>query len=119
MTLAVLIPCPLGYCLWVQWPRQRLRASSMIVDASDLEMVVRSLGDPVVVVLVGRRRADEVSAAVLDIADLVIVPDAWVRRVPKRALTARAEVAARIAAAHRVATVEHRERRERQLAFPF
>ncbi len=119
MTIAVLIPCPLGYCLWVQWPRQRLRACSTIVHPLDLGDTIRSLGDPVTVVLVGRRHADAVSEAVLDAAELVIVPDAWLRRVPRTALSTRAEVAARVAAAHRTAQVEHRLRKELQLALPF
>lgn len=119
MTVAVLIPCPLGYCFWVKWPRQRLRACSSIVHPLDLADTVRSLGDPLTVVLVGRRNADAVSDAVLDTAELVIVPDAWLRRVPRTALSARAEVAARVAAAHRTDQVEHRLRNDLQLALPF
>lgn len=119
MTTLVLIPCPLGYTLFVRWPRQRLRACSTIVAPSDLTDAVRSLGDPLTVVLVGRRHADAVSHAVLHEAELIIVPDAWLRRIPRRALSARAEVAARIATAHRTATIEHRLRHELQLALPF
>ncbi len=119
MTLLVLIPCSLGYMLFVRWPRQRLRACSTIVAPEDLGEAVRSLGDPLTVVLVGRRHADEVAYAVLRDAELVIVPDAWLRRVPRRALSQRAEVAARIATAHRAATIEHRLRQEHQLTFPF
>lgn len=119
MTVAVLVPCPLGYCLFVRWPRQRLRACSSIVDPADLANAVRSLGDPVLVVLIGCRAADAVSDAVLDDADLVIIPEAWLRRVPKRALTARAEAAARIATAHYTARIEQRLRRDPQLALPF
>lgn len=119
MTWAVLLPCPLGYCLFVRWPHQPLRACSTIVGPVDLRDTIRGLGDPVGVVLVGRRRVEEVARAVLDDAELVIVPEAWLRRVPRRALSARAEVALRIAAAHRVATVVRWERREAQLALPF
>jgi hypothetical protein len=119
MTLAVLIPCPLGYCLFVRWPRQRLRACSAIVHPSDLHDAVRSLGGPLTVVLVGRRHADEVSDAVLEDANLVVVPDAWLRRVPRSALSARAEVAARVASAHRAARIEERLRNDLQLALPF
>ncbi len=56
-----------------------------------------------------------------DVSDaaLIIVPDAWLRRIPRQALSARAEVAARIATAHRTATIEHRLRQELQLALPF
>jgi hypothetical protein len=119
MTTLVLIPCPLGYTLFVRWPRQRLRACSAIVAPADLTEAVRSLGDPLTVVLVGRRHADVVAHAVLHEAELVIVPDAWLRRVPRRALSARAEIAARIATAHRTAGIEHRVRREHQLELPF
>ena len=119
MTLAVLIPCPLGYCLFVRWPRQRLRACSSILDPTDLRDAVRSLGDPLTVVLVGRKGVDAVSDAVLDEADLVIVPEAWLRRVPRTALSARAEGAARLATAHRTARIEQRVRADLQLALPF
>ena len=119
MTTVVLLPSALGYCLWIQWPRQRLRSCQEIVPLADLPDVVRALGDPVTVVLVGRRHADAVSRAVLSAADLVIVPDPWLRRVPRRALSARAELAARIAWASRAATVEHRQRNDLQLTLPF
>lgn len=119
LTVAVLLPCPLGYCLFVRWPRQRLRACSSIVHPSDLHDAVRSLGDPLLVVLVGRRGAEVVSDAVLDDANLVIVPDAWLRRVPRHALSARAEAAARLATTHRTARIEERLRNDGQLAFPF
>ena len=119
LTVAVLLPCSLGYCLFVRWPRQRLRACSSIVDPFDLRDAVRSLGDPLLVVLVGRRGADVVSDAVLDDANLVIVPDAWLRRVPRRALSARAEAAARLATAHRTARIEERLRNDAQLVLPF
>lgn len=119
MTTLVLIPCPLGYTIFVRWPRQRLRSCSTIVAPEDLNDAVRSFGDPVTVVLVGRRHADQVAYAVLEDADLVIVPDAWLRRVPRRALSARAEIAARIATAHCSATIEHRLRHDLQLALPF
>lgn len=119
MTTLVLVPTHLGYCLWVQWPRQRLRSTPEIVPHADLADLVRAFDDPVTVVLVGRRHADVVSDAVLDAADLVIIPDPWLRRVPRRALPARAELAARIASASRVATIEHRQRHDLQLSLPF
>jgi hypothetical protein len=119
MTYVVLIPCPLGYCLFVRWPRQSLRTCTNIVDPVDLRDTVRSLGDPLAVVLVGRRNADAVSDAVLDAAELFIIPDSWLRRVPRRALTSRAELAVRIASAQRAATLEHRLRKDLQLDLPF
>ena len=119
LTVAVLRPCALGYCLFVRWPRQRLRACSRIVDPLDLRDAMRSLGDPLLVVLVGRRGADVVSDAVLEDANLVIGPDAWLRRVPRRALSARAEAAARLATAHHTARIEERLRTDAQLVLPF
>ena len=119
MTWAVLIPCPLGYCLFVRWVRQPLRTCSAILDPADLRDAVRSLGDPLTVVLVGRRHADGVSREVLEVADLVVVPESWVRRVPRTALTQRAQIALRVAVAHLAATVEHRARAEMQVPLPF
>jgi hypothetical protein len=119
MTTLVLIPCPLGYILFVRWPRQRLRACSPVIAAFELTDAVRSLGDPLTVVLVGRRHAEAVADAVLRDAELVIVPEAWLRRIPLGALSARAQAAARIATVHRTAVIEHRLRCEPQLALPF
>lgn len=118
-TVVVLLQCALGYCLFVRWPGQRLRAFSSIVHPMDLREAVCSLGDPLRVVLVGRRGADVVSAAVLDDATLVIIPEAWLRRVPRSALSARAEAAARIATAHCTARIEQRLRNDSQLSLPF
>lgn len=119
MTTVVLLPTPLGYCLLIQWPRQRLRSCPEIVPAPGLAGLVPSLGDPVTVVLVGPRHADAVSHAVLGVADLVIVPEPWLRRVPQRAWSVRAELAARIASASRAGSVEHRQRDDLQLGLPF
>lgn len=119
MTIVVLIPNPLGYCLFVKWPGQRLRAIMCVIHASDLQDTIQSLGDAVTVVLIGQRCADAVSDAVLDTAELIIVPEAWLRRVPRTALAARAQTAARIASAHRAGRVEHRHRRDLELDLPF
>jgi hypothetical protein len=80
---------------------------------------VGSLDDPLLVVLAGRRNADMVSHAVLRHANLIIVPDAWLRRVPRTSLSARAALAAGIATTHRHARVEERLRRESQVELPF
>lgn len=119
MTVAVLLPTSLGYCLFIRWPRQRLRACTEILDPISLRDTIQSLGDGVTVVLIGRRDADAVAEAVLETADLVVVPEPWLRRVPRSAFTARAEIAARIACAHRQAQIEHRVRRDLQVALPF
>ncbi len=53
-----------------------------------------------------------VADQVLDFADLIAIPRAWVRRVSKRDLRASALVASRIAAAQRKAPVHHYLSRE-------
>lgn len=100
-TLAILFPDPLGYHLFVRWPRDRVRRCSTIVHPSDLAEVLGSLGHPLVVGLVGTRHLEFVAGQVLDFADLVAIPDAWLRQVPRGDLHRRAEVAARILSAHR------------------
>lgn len=119
VTFVVLIPNPVGYCIFVRWPQQRLRACMCVIHPSDIQDTVQSLGDPVTVVIVGRRGADAVSDAVLDTAHLIIVPEAWLRRVPPTALAERAHAALRIASAHRAGQVEQRLRRDRQWHLPF
>ncbi len=107
ITLAVLIPAPIGFHLFIRWPRDRLRRSTSVVLPSDLDDVLRALGDPLMIVLLGTRHIDLVADQVLDFADLIAIPQAWLRRVPKRDLLARARVASHIAAAHRKGPVHH------------
>ncbi len=100
-TLAILFPSPVGFHLFVRWPRDRLRRCSTLVDPSDLAEVLGPLGHPLVVGLVGTRHTELVADQVLDFADLVAIPASWLRRVPRRDLRRRATVAARILTAHR------------------
>ena len=100
-TIASLFPSPLGYHLFMRWPRDRVRRSSTLIHASDLSDVLGSLGAPLVVGLVGTRHLEFVAGQVLDFADLVAIPDAWLRQVPRGDLHRRAEAAARILTAHR------------------
>ncbi len=100
-TLAILFPSPLGFHLFVRWPRDRLRRCSTLVDPSDVAGVLGPLGHPLVVVLVGTRHTELVADQVLDFADLVAIPASWLRRVPRSDLRQRATVAARIVTAHR------------------
>lgn len=111
-TLAILFPDPLGYHLFVRWPRDRVRRCATLVHPSDLADVVGSLGAPLVVGLVGTRHMDLVAGQVLDFADLVAIPDAWLRQVPRSDLHRRAEVAARILTAHRADPLRHYYGRE-------
>jgi hypothetical protein len=64
---------------------------------------------------------DFVAGQVLAFADLVAIPDCWLRRIPRRDLQRRAEVAARILTAHRVDPLRHYLGRERSelSALPF
>jgi hypothetical protein len=116
MTWVVLIPSPLGFCLFVRWPRQRLRTSSAILHPADLRGAVASVGDPVTAVLVGRRATAVVAEAILPIGGLVIVPEAWLRGVPAHALSRRAAIALSVASAYRAGPVEHHLRDDGQLS---
>ncbi len=102
-TLAILFPSPLGFHLFVRWPRDRLRRCSTLIDPSDLAEVLGPLGHPLVVGLVGTRHAELVADQVLDFADLVAIPASWLRRVPRTDLRQRATVAAQVLTAHRAA----------------
>lgn len=121
ITLAVLIPGPVGYHLFLRWPRDRVRRCSALIHPSDLPDVLGALGGPLVVGLVGTRHADVVAAEVLEFADLVAIPDAWLRGVPRGDLHRRAELAARIVAAHHGEPLRHYYGREssESSALPF
>lgn len=120
-TVAILFPCPVGFHLFVRWPRDRVRRCSAVLHASDLPDALGALGTPLVVGLVGTRHLELVAGEVLDFADLVAIPEAWLRQVPRGDLQRRAEVAVRILTAHRADPLRHylgRERAERA-ALPF
>jgi hypothetical protein len=120
-TLAVLLPGPLGYHLFVRTPRDRLRHYTALVAPEDLAATLWPLADPLLVVLVGTRHLDNVTGALQRFADVLGVPEAWLRCVPRRALAQRAQVAARIATAHvRAPLVQHLARnRVDQMYMPF
>ena len=111
-TLAILFADPLGFHLFVRWPRDRVRRCSTLVHASDLADVLGSVGAPLVVGLVGTRHMELVAGQVLDFADLVAIPDAWLRLIPRGDLHRRAEVAAGILTAHRADPLRHYYGRE-------
>jgi hypothetical protein len=120
-TLAILFPSPIGFHLFVRWPRDRVRRCSAVVHTHDLADALGSLGHPLVVGLVGTRHMEDVAGRVLEVADLVAIPDCWLRRVPRTDLQRRAEVAARILTAHGANPLRHYHGRERSelSAFPF
>ena len=107
ITLAILVPSPLGFHLFIRWPRDRLRRSSTLVHPTDLAEVLRPLGHPLVVGLVGARNTHIVLGTVLAFADLIAIPEAWLRGVPRGDVRARAHAAARLVAAHREAPLTH------------
>jgi len=121
ITLVVLIPCQLGFHLFIRWPRDRLRRSTSLVHPADLRDALMPLGYPLVVVLLGTRQEDMVADQVLEFADLIAIPLTWVRSVPKYDLFARARAASRIASAQRKGPVHHYMSRERdyQEQLPF
>lgn len=120
-TLAILFPSPLGFHLFVRWPRDRVRRCSTVIHPSDLAEALGALGHPLVVGLVGTRHMDVVAGQVLEFADLVAIPDPWLRRLPAGDLQRRAEVASRILTAHRADPLRHYLGRESSAlaAIPF
>lgn len=88
-------------------PPRRVRRSSTIVHGSDLGDVLGSLGEPLVVGLVGTRHMDAIADTVIEFGDLVAIPDAWLRGLPVHDLQRRANVASRILTAHSAAPLRH------------
>lgn len=112
ITLAVIIPASAGFHLFIWWPRDRLRCSTSVIHPADLREALMPLGYPLFVLLVSTRDPDLVADQIIDFADLIAIPTAWLRREPKRDLHARALVASRIAGAQRQGPVHHYLARE-------
>lgn len=106
MTLAVLIPDPLGFHLFVRLPKDRFHRISDLVAPEDLTDVLRPLGDPILVALDGTRHAACIADQVGDFADLVVVPANWTRSVPRSDLFGRARLLARLASFHRASPLD-------------
>jgi hypothetical protein len=87
-----------------------LRGGACIQRPDDLREPLQELPEPRTVVLCGRRLADSVAEAVLDIADLVVVPNTWLRYLPTRNPAGRAGLAVRLADAHAHGPIERRFR---------
>ncbi len=88
----------------------RLRGGSRLDHPADLREPLQELPEPRTVVLCGQRFADNVADAVLDIADLVVVPNTWLRYLPARNPARRAGLAGRLALAHAHRPIERRFR---------
>jgi len=118
MTTVILAPEYFGG-LRLYWRPDRgpLRHGPILVHPFELRGCLNELPGPRTVVLCGRRFADQVSAAVLDLADLFVVPNTWLRHLPAFDTEDRAAHGARIAAAHARAPVEHRIARQPELPF--
>ncbi|MBI5367646.1 MAG: hypothetical protein HZA54_11460 [Planctomycetes bacterium] len=118
MTTIILAPEYFGG-LRMYWRTDRgpLRHGPVLVHPFEVRSCLLNLPAPRTVVLCGRRYADQVSLAVLDDADLFIVPNTWLRHLPPFDCEDRAAHGARVAAAHARAPVEHRVGRVRDLPF--
>jgi len=118
MTLIVLAPDLYGGLrFFSRVGRGPLRPGPLLGHPFELQSCLRQLPAPRTVVLCGRRFAHHVSAAVLDLADLVIVPNTWLRHIPAPDTDSRASHAARLALANARAPLETRAAREPD--FPF
>ena len=118
MTTVILAPESLGG-LRLYWRPDRgaLRHGPLLDHPCELRTCLNELPGPATVVLCGRRFADQVSAAILDLADLFVVPNTWLRHLPAGDTEDRALHGARIAAAHARDPVEHRLGRIPDLPF--
>jgi len=118
MTTVILAPEYFGG-LRLYWRPDRgaLRHGPILVHPDELRAALNELPGPATVVLCGRRFADQVADAILDLADLFVVPNTWLRNLPARDPVDRALHGARIAAAHARAPVEHRLGRTPDLPF--
>ena len=118
MTTVVIAPGGFGG-LHLYWRIDRgpLRDGPVLVHGYELRSCINDLPGPRTVVLCGRRFANEVSDAVLDVADLFVVPNTWLRHLPAIDPADRAACAARVAAAHARDPVEHRLSRQPELPF--
>jgi hypothetical protein len=113
MTLVILAPDLYGGLrLFSRLDREPLRPGPLLGHPRELQACLRELPAPRTVVLCGKRFADLVSDVVLDLADLVVVPNTWFRHLPVLDAETRASHAARVAVAHARAPLETRLARE-------
>jgi len=111
MTLLILAPEPGqfgGMRVYSRSPQGLLRVGPIVVSPGDIRSRLDALPGPRAVVLCGRRFAREVADAVIDLADLYVVPVSWLRHLPGDEPGERAALAARLAVAHAREPIEHR-----------
>jgi hypothetical protein len=111
MNLLILAPMPGqfgGMRLYSRSTHGQVLEGPVVVSAGDVRHWLNELPEPRAVVLCGRRAVDAVADAVIDIADLYVVPVSWLRHLPREEPGERALLAARLAAAHAREPIEHR-----------
>jgi len=109
MTLLILVPEYFGGLrLYVRAGRGSLRQGPIAGLPADVRACLLDLPAPRIVILCGQRFADVLADAVLDLADLFVVPNTWLRTLPSIRPGERALHAARLAIAHARAPIEHR-----------
>ena len=109
MTLLILAPEYFGGLrLYLRTGRGALRQGPIAGLPGDVRACLLDTPAPRIVILCGRRFADELSDAVLDLADLVVVPNTWLRNLSRLEPGERALHAAQLAVAHAKAPIEHR-----------
>lgn len=105
-TLAVLVPSPSGYALFLRRPPAPLRKAAEMADPRLLRVWLNTLPSPLRVVAVDGKRIGWVQHTLPDGADLVLVPPTWLRHIPHRHMALRARLAARLAHDHAQAPIE-------------
>lgn len=115
-SLVILVPAPLGGFRCFNFLRG-LDDGFLVAEPNRLRHHLAWLPAPRIVVLCGRNHRKQIRDAVLDRAELYVLPATWLRSIPATAPRARAALAARLVTAHVRHPIEHFCAEE--LSFPF
>jgi len=98
ITLVILVPATGGFHLFIRRPPDKIRRWADLVDLTTIAQVIRQ-EHPLVVGFIGTY-TDLIAQQILPVADLICIPDVWLRDVGDDIL-ALAVKAEQIADAHR------------------
>ena len=115
-SVVVLVPAHLGG-FWCFDLRRDLADGVLVADPQRLRSYLNWLPPPITIVLCGRRRHAQIRQVALSYGDLYVLPAAWLRHLPSRAVRARAELARRIVLTHMRHPIERFCSRELALRF--
>ncbi len=111
MNLLILAPVPEhfgGLRLYFRSAQGLVSQGPVVLSPGDVRHWLDGMPAPKAVVLCGRRFADAIADCVIDLADLYIVPVAWLRHLSCDEPGERALLAAKLANAHAREPIERR-----------